>query len=48
MGKKKKGEAKSKEDDGTDIPSSNTRYGKSYGSAHGSAVADVKQELDTV
>ena len=31
--KKKKGEAKSTEDEGTDIPSSNTRSGKSYGSA---------------
>ena len=42
MGKKKKGEAKSTEDDGTDIPSSNARSGKSYGSA----VDDVKHELD--
>ena len=41
MGKKKKGEAKSTEDDGTDIPSSNTRSGKSYGSA----VDDVKHKL---
>ena len=42
MGKKKKGEAKSKEDDGTDILSSTTRSGKSYGSA----VDDVQHELD--
>ena len=41
MAKKKKGEAKSTEDDGTDIPSSNTQSGKSYGSA----VDDVKHKL---
>ena len=54
MGRKKKGEAKSTEDDGKDIPSSNTRSGKSYGSAvddvsgksNGSAVDDVKHESD--
>ena len=40
--KKKKQEAKSPEDDGRDILSSNTRSGKSYGSA----VDDVKHELD--
>ena len=52
MGKKKKGEARSKEDDGTDIPSSNTRSG--YGSAVNPyvvhvdrpAVDDVQHELD--
>ena len=55
MGKKKRGEAKSKEDDDTDIPSSNTRSG--YGSAVNPwdlyvvrvdrpAVDDVQHELD--